>query len=75
MEAVRVGGVTVVARPAQLWLGIALAREADRRTEWPGLGTVALDSLRLIALANGAALDSLTSGRAPAWGAAIALPQ
>jgi hypothetical protein len=36
---------------------------------------VRLDSLRLIVLRNGAALDSLTGGRAPGWGAAIALPE
>jgi hypothetical protein len=75
MEAVQVGRVTVVARRAQLRLGIDLARAADRPTEWPGLGTVSLDSLRLIAVADGTALDSLTAGRAPTWGAAIALPR
>ena len=74
MEAVQVGRVTVVAPPAQLRWGIELARETDRPREWPGLGPVRLDSLRLIAVRDGAALDSLTGGRAPAWGAAIALP-
>jgi hypothetical protein len=71
---VQVGRVTAVAAPPQLSLAIELARQADRLVDWPGLGRRLPDSLRLIVVRNGGALDSLTGGRAPEWGAAIALP-
>lgn len=64
----------MVAAPGQLRLARELARQADRPVDWPGLGTRQPDSLRLILVRDGAALDSLTGGRAPEWGAAIALP-
>lgn len=73
-RAVRVGPVTAVAWPGQLSLAIELAREASRETVWPGLGRQRPDSLRIIVVRDGRALDSLTGGRAPRWGAAIALP-
>jgi hypothetical protein len=69
-----VGRVTAVAAPGQLPLALDLARQADRPVDWPGLGPRRPDSLRLIVLRDGAALDTLTGGRAPEWGAAIALP-
>ena len=72
--AVRVGQVTVVTWPAQRDLGIDLARRAGRPTEWPGLGLRTPGSLRLIIVPDGRLLDSLSTGRAPAWGAAVALP-
>ncbi|MBA3522167.1 MAG: hypothetical protein H0T90_06685 [Gemmatimonadales bacterium] len=68
------GRVTAVAWPGQLPLAIELAREADRITEWPGLGRRAPEPLRLIVVRDGRVLDSLTSGGAPEWGAAVALP-
>lgn len=71
---VRVGPVTAVAAPGQLSLARELAEEAARPAEWPGLGAQAPESLSLIVLRDGRALDSLTGGRAPEWGAAIALP-
>lgn len=72
--AVRVGQVTVVTWPDQRNLGIDLARRAGRPTEWPGLGRRTPGPLRLIVVPDGRQLDSLSSGRAPAWGAAVALP-
>jgi hypothetical protein len=72
---VQVGRVTVVAWPEQLPLALELARDADRQTEWPGLGVRNLDSLRLLVVRDGRVLDSLTGGRAPEWGAAIAIPE
>jgi hypothetical protein len=69
-----VGQVTAVAWPAQLPLATDLAREAGRPADWPGLGRRAPGALRLIVVPDGRRLDSLTSGRAPHWGAAIALP-
>src|SRR4051812_22306012 len=71
---VRVGQVTAVAWPAQLELATELARRANDTTDWPGLGRRAPGPLRLIVIANGRLLDSLTGGRAPAWGAAVTLP-
>jgi hypothetical protein len=71
---VQVGRVTAVAWPAQRTLALDLARAADRPAEWPGLGRRDPGPLRLIVVPSGRALDSLTDGRAPAWGAAIAVP-
>ena len=72
--AVRVGQVTVVTLPGQRSLGIDLARRAGRPTEWPGLGLRTPGPLQLIVVPDGRLLDSLSTGRAPAWGAAVALP-
>jgi hypothetical protein len=69
-----VGQVTAVAWPAQRSLAVELAREAGRPAEWPGLGRRVPGQLRLIVVPDARRLDSLTSGRAPHWGAAIALP-
>jgi hypothetical protein len=71
---VRVGQVTAVAWPGQLGLATDLARRAAEPAEWPGLGRHAPDPLRLILVPDARRMDSLSSGRAPAWGAAIALP-
>ena len=70
----RVGQVTAVAWPAQRDLAVRLAERAGRTTEWPGLGHRTPGPLRLIIVPDGGYLDSLTSGRAPPWGAAVALP-
>ena len=72
--AVRVGQVTVVTWPGQRSLGIELARRAGRPTEWPGLGPRTPGPLQLIVVPDGSRFDSLSSGRAPQWGAGIALP-
>ena len=66
--------MTVVAWPAQLDLAIALAEQADRPAEWPGLGRVPPAPFRLVVVPDARRLDSLTLGRAPRWGAAVALP-
>jgi len=66
--------VTAVAWPAQRSLAVELAREAGRPADWPGLGRRVPGQLRLIVVPDARRLDSLTSGRAPHWGAAIALP-
>ncbi|HUF36470.1 MAG TPA: hypothetical protein VMN37_11000 [Gemmatimonadales bacterium] len=71
---VRVGRVTAVAAPAQLRLARSLAERAGRTVDWPGLGPRRPDPLRLIVVRDGAALGALSRGRAPEWGAAIALP-
>ncbi|HET7426295.1 MAG TPA: hypothetical protein VFJ50_04595 [Gemmatimonadales bacterium] len=72
--AVQVGRVTAVAWPAQRAVAIDLARLADRPAEWPGLGVRDPGPLRLIIVPDARILDSLTDGRAPRWGAAVAVP-
>lgn len=63
-----------MAWPGQHDLAVRLAERAGRPTEWPGLGHRTPGPLRLIIVPDGRHLDSLTSGRAPPWGAAIAVP-
>ena len=70
----QVGRVTAVAWPAQRAVAADLARLADRPAEWPGLGLRDPGPLRLIVVPGAHLLDSLTAGRAPSWGAAIAVP-
>jgi hypothetical protein len=72
--AVRVGQVTAVAWPGQLGLATDLARRAAQPANWPGLEGHDPGPLRLILVPDARRMDSLSSGRAPAWGAAIALP-
>lgn len=66
--------MTVVAWPGQTGLAVDLAKRADQPTEWPGLGRTDPGPLRLILVPDGRRLDSLSSGRAPAWGVAVAVP-
>ncbi|MFL5535539.1 MAG: hypothetical protein ACJ8AP_07540, partial [Gemmatimonadales bacterium] len=55
-------------------LAADLARRAAEPTDWPGLGWRSPGPLRLIVVPDARRLDSLSSGRAPGWGAAVALP-
>ena len=71
--AIRVGPVTAVAWPEQLRLATDLARRAAEPTDWPGLGRRSPGPLRLIVVPDARRLDSLSAGRAPGWGAAVAL--
>jgi hypothetical protein len=71
---VQVGQVTAVAWPHQLDLAIQLAEQADRPADWPGLGRLAPGPMQLVVVPDARRLDSLTRGRAPRWGAAVALP-
>ena len=63
-----------MAWPAQLEKATGLARRAADTTEWPGLGRRTPGPLRLIVVPDARRLDSLSSGRSPGWGAAVALP-
>jgi Peptidase MA superfamily len=72
--AVQVGRVTAVAWPAQRRVAADLARLADQPADWPGLGRRDPGPLRLIVVPDARLLDSLSAGRAPSWGAAIAVP-
>jgi hypothetical protein len=69
-----VGQVTAVAWPSQKNLAVGIAARAGEATTWPGIGRRSPGPLRIIIVPDGRRLDSLTSGRAPAWGAAVALP-
>jgi hypothetical protein len=71
---VQVGQVTAVAWPNQLDLAIQLAEQAGRPMDWPGLGRIAPGPIQLVVVPDARRLDSLTGGRAPRWGAAVALP-
>lgn len=72
--ATRVGQVTVVSWPLQRDIALELARLAGKSTEWPGLGQRTPGPLQLIIVPDGRHFESLSSGRAPPWGAAVALP-
>jgi hypothetical protein len=69
-----VGQVTAVAWPAEMPLALALAEDADRSYTWPGLGPVPPLPLRLIVVPDAARMRELSGGRAPSWGAGVALP-
>lgn len=71
----QVGQVTAIGWPKQLDLAIQLAEQADRPRDWPGLGRVAPGPMQLVVVPDGRRLDSLTRGRAPRWGAGVALPE
>ena len=66
--------MTAVAWPAQLPLATALAEMADAPAVWPGLGRRDNGPLRLIIVPDRQRMRDLTGGRAPSWGAGIAMP-
>ena len=66
--------MTAVAWPARMDLAIALAERADAPAEWPGLGRLDPGPIRLIVVEDPDRMRELTGGRAPAWGAGVALP-
>ncbi len=70
----QVGQVTAVAWPEHVDLAVRLAEAAGQPTEWPGLAPATPGPLKLIVVPDGRRLDSLTLGRAPRWGAGVALP-
>lgn len=70
----QVGRVLLIAPAERTSLGIRLAEAADQPRRWPGLGRVSPPALVLILVPDSAALSRVTAGRAPAWGAGIALP-
>jgi hypothetical protein len=71
---IREGPVTVVSWPGEARLAQGLARDAAQPINWPGLGVMAPGPLTLIVAPDQSAVDSLTSGRAPAWGVGLADP-
>lgn len=66
--------MTVVAPPGRQALGTALAERAERPLEWPGLGRRVPPPFLLVLVDDSASLSRMTRGRAPGWGAGIAIP-
>jgi hypothetical protein len=69
-----VGRVTAVAWPGQTILATALAEQADRADQFPGIGSLPDRPIRLILADTRARYDSLTRGRMPVWSEGAALP-
>jgi hypothetical protein len=74
-SALRVGSVTALAWPEQQALARTLAEVAARPADFPGLGRFTPGPLSLIIARDGAAVDSITRGRAPSWGVGFADPE
>ena len=55
-------------------MAASLADIADHASEWPGLGRRAAGPIRLILVPDRAHYERLTGGRAPSWGAGLAIP-
>ena len=55
-------------------MAASLADIADHPSDWPGLGRRAAGPLRLILVPDRARYERLTGGRAPSWGAGLAVP-
>jgi hypothetical protein len=72
--AVSVDSVTAVTWPAYRNFAAAIAAEAARPVDWPGLGRTAPRRLSIIIAPTRAVVDSLTQGRAPAWAVGFADP-
>jgi hypothetical protein len=70
----QVGEVTLLTWEENLSLGIALAEAADTPREWPALGRVDLDSIRLILASDEERFRRVSRGRAPGWGIGLAFP-
>jgi hypothetical protein len=72
--AIQVGQISVVAPPELQTLAVTLAEQAERPVEWPGLGRRAPPPFTLILAPDSTTLARLTRGRAPGWGAGVAIP-
>ncbi len=69
-----IGPITVIAAPGDLTLAMALAEQAERPQEWPGLGRRGPPAFRLVLARDADDLRRRSGGRAPEWGAGITLP-
>ena len=69
-----VGRVTAIAWPGQEALAAAIAEQADRATNFPGIGALPDRPLRIILAPNRETYDSLTRGRLPLWSEGAAFP-
>ena len=69
-----VGRVTAIAWPGQEALAAAIAEQADRATNFPGIGALPDRPLRIILAPDRHTYDSLTRGRLPLWSEGAAFP-
>jgi hypothetical protein len=72
--ATQVGRVTAVAWPGQEALATAIAEQADRAGNFPGIGALPDRPIRIILAPTRARYDSLTRGRLPLWSEGAAFP-
>ena len=72
--ATAVGRVTAIAWPGQEALAAAIAEQADRATNFPGIGALPDRPLRIILAPTRQTYDSLTRGRLPLWSEGAAFP-
>jgi len=66
--------VTAIAWPGQEALAAAIAEQADRATNFPGIGALPDRPLRIILAPDRQTYDSLTRGRLPLWSEGAAFP-
>ena len=66
--------MTAIAWPGQEALAAAIAEQADRATNFPGIGALPDRPLRIILAPNRETYDSLTRGRLPLWSEGAAFP-
>ena len=71
-----VGRVTAVAWPGQSVLATALAEQADRAGDFPGIGSFPSPSrpIRIVLADTRSRYDSITRGRLPVWSEGAAFP-
>ena len=55
-------------------LGLALAEQADRAVDWPGIGRRQPGPIRLMVAPDAKSFASVARGRVPEWGVALAIP-
>jgi hypothetical protein len=75
VDSVRVGSVTVIAPPERSRFAVALAEQAERPVDWPGLGRRVPPPFTLVLAADSASLARMTRGQTPGWGAGVTFPE
>lgn len=75
VDSLRVGNITVIARPEQRVYATALAKEAEKPVNWPGLGPRTPPPFTLVLAADSISLARMTLGKAPGWGAGVTFPE
>ncbi|HKP28088.1 MAG TPA: hypothetical protein VJU15_01710 [Gemmatimonadales bacterium] len=59
---------------ASMALGLALAEQADRTAQWPGIGRREPGPIRLMVAPDAQAFMRVSGGRVPSWGVGLAIP-
>lgn len=73
--AIQVGQISVIAPAERRGFAVALAEQAERPVNWPGLGRRTPPPFTLVLAADSASLARMTRGGAPGWGAGVTLPR